>query len=103
MVKYDVKKYIEEMILYNYYIMLIIEDLENYFGFTVQSDSIKHDVRIIEMKNYYSNESVRIKSYIISYFDDIYKQHNEIYYIDKLDNEWEYIYIGKFHRTKNII
>jgi len=103
MLKYNVKKYIEEMILHNYYIILIIEDLTNYFGFKVNSDNIKHDIRTIEMKNYYDGEFVKIKSYIISYFDDTFTQHNEIYYIDKLNNEWDFSYIGKCHRIKNII
>ena len=101
MEKYNLKKYIEEMIFCCYYITLIIEDLINYYGFIIHSDKIIHDIRTVTMKNYYKNEFITVKSNVISYFDDKYKQYNEIYYIDKTNNEWIYKYIGKCH--KNII
>lgn len=98
--EYDVKKYIEEMIFSNYYIILIIEDLITYFDFFIYSDHANNDIRTILMKNLNSDENISIKSCIVSYLNDNYIQYNEIDYFDKTNTSYVYKYYGNCHRTK---
>jgi hypothetical protein len=99
---YDIKEYIEQMINYNYYIILIIEDLINYYGFVISSDSVSHDIRTILMKNNIRYETVTIKSIIVSHLDENFTQYNEIIYKNKMNNELNYKYFGNCHKKKYV-
>ena len=66
-----IKKYIEEMILHEYYISLIIDDLIRYFNFTITEDTIFNDIRTINLINN-SGCSITIISKIISFYSEKY-------------------------------
>ena len=100
---YNVKNYIEYMINHGYHILLIIDDLVIWFGFRECCDNVIRDIRTIMLENIKTNESVIIKSSTNSYFYEKFTQFNEINYIDMVGNNFNYKYIGKCYKTKNII
>ncbi len=90
MTNYTVQKFIEEMIENNYYLELILEDLELYFKFSIQSDTLLKDTRTIQLSN--NNEIIIINSKIISQIGENYSKLIKITwnYKDKF-KKFEYI------------
>ena len=98
-----VKSFIDYMCKNNYYIIMIVEDLINYYNFDVVQDIVYKDVRNIELSN--SKYGIMIiQSKIISsnphiqYNKITYKKYSSDFLNFTTNNNWTYY--GKCYTKK---
>ena len=95
--KNDVIEHINYMVSKNYYLLLILEDLETYFKFKIYKDISINDVRNIILYNN-KNEQITINSKIISYNSEHFSQFNKILFLNINKKEINWSYIGNCYK-----
>lgn len=93
MKRYYIEEYLNGIVLNNYFIIIIIEDLYRYFNFTIIDDNIFNDIRTVILTNNQQNEKIIITSKIVSYIYEKYTQSNKIIWKKAQDNKiltWEF-------------
>lgn len=98
--KYDVEKYLDDVISDEYYISIIVEDIIKYFKYRIISDTILNDVRTIKLSNFDDN-IITIKSTIVSFINQPFCQLNKIY-LDSYNGNSRKIWnsYGKCYKSK---
>lgn len=100
MKQYNILDCIKNIIKYEYYVTILIEDIIMYYNYNIYEDYVQNDIRTIVLKNH-KKDKIIINSIIISFSGsgEKFKQQNKIHFIENNNKKYEWNYIGKCYKS----